>query len=199
MHTGSACTHRDTWFFSLLTPVCININVTQEAHLIVFPLLSLLDINICYLVSPDQAVAQLLHISSVTGAFSGQNAPMDGGMKGLHSAAQHLGMSSQVRHVPAAQQQVQPFKTRISFVLREFLRTPTWQSGRRPAGLWRCHPKPPVTDPHPPNVWQTVPVRSCLIRSKVLRGKREIESNLHYWQGKTDKSALWLRLAERVG
>lgn len=112
MHTGSACTHRDTWFFSLLTPVWININVTQEAHLIVFPL-SLFDINICYSVSPDQAVAQLLHVSSVTGAFSGQDAPMDGGMKGLHSAAQHLGVSGQVRHVPAAQQQVQQFKTRI--------------------------------------------------------------------------------------
>lgn len=196
MHTGSACTHRETWFFSLLTSVWININVTQEARLIVFPLPSLF--SICYSVSPDQAVAQLLHVSCVTGAFSGQNAPMDGGMKGLHSAAQHLGMSGQVRHVPAAQQQVQRFKTRVSFLPGEFLRMPTWRSGRRPAGLWRCHPKPPVTDPHPPNVWRTVPVQSCLTRSKVLRGKRENE--LYFTdKAKRIKVALWRRLAERVG
>lgn len=48
------------------------------------PLLTLVFVNS---VSPDQTVAQLLHVCSVTGVFSGQNAPMDGGMKGLYSAA----------------------------------------------------------------------------------------------------------------
>lgn len=59
---------------------------------------------ICLLVIPDQAVAHLVHVCGISGAFSGQNASMDSRMQGLHSAPQHLWVSSQLRHIPAVQQ-----------------------------------------------------------------------------------------------
>lgn len=57
-------------------------------------------------VSPYQAVAQLLHVSGVTGCFSGQDTSMHCRMQGLHSAAQHLWMSSQFRHIPDTKQRL---------------------------------------------------------------------------------------------
>lgn len=124
------------------------------------PLLCLFDvtgISFCSSVSPDQTVAQLLHVCGVTGAFSGQNASMDGRMESLHSAPQHLRMTSQLRHIPATQRTHYCSKKQhvwhctLHFELTNF-RGSTWQPVSRPSGLWQYHPKPRVTDPHPPNV-----------------------------------------------
>lgn len=52
------------------------------------------------LLSPDQAVAQLLHVCRVCGGLPGQDASMDSRMQGLHSASQHLRVSGQFGHIP---------------------------------------------------------------------------------------------------
>lgn len=53
--------------------------------------------------SPNQTVAQLLHVCSVRWGFPGQDASMDSRMQGLHPASQHLWVSSQLWHIPDIQ------------------------------------------------------------------------------------------------
>ena len=55
------------------------------------------------LLSPNQTVAQLLHVCSVRWGFPGQDASMDSRMQGLHPASQHLWVSSQLWHIPDIQ------------------------------------------------------------------------------------------------
>lgn len=50
--------------------------------------------------SPDQAVAQLLHVCRVCGGLPGQDTSVDSRMQGLHSASQHLRVSGQLGHIP---------------------------------------------------------------------------------------------------
>lgn len=57
------------------------------------------------LLSPDQAVAQLVHVGGVRGALPGQDASVHGRVQGLHSAAQHLRVPRQLRHVPGTRRQ----------------------------------------------------------------------------------------------
>lgn len=52
------------------------------------------------LLSPDQAVAQLLHVCRVCGGLPGQDASVDSRMQGFHSASQHLRVSGQLGHIP---------------------------------------------------------------------------------------------------
>lgn len=63
------------------------------------------------LLSPDQAVAQLLHVCCVSGGSPGQDASMDSRVQGLHSPPQHLRVSSQLGHIPATQQHTDRLET----------------------------------------------------------------------------------------
>lgn len=50
--------------------------------------------------SPDQAVAQLLHVCRVCWGLPGQDASVDSRMQSLDSASQHLRVSGQLGHIP---------------------------------------------------------------------------------------------------